>query len=43
MRPYLEKGGHSAEVVQRMQDASWKSMILQVTLWTQPYMNAGDF
>ncbi|MDB5648687.1 MAG: Lysophospholipase, alpha-beta hydrolase superfamily [Hyphomicrobiales bacterium] len=43
MRPYLEKGGHSAETVQRMQDAWWKSMILQVTLWSQPYMNAGDF
>jgi pimeloyl-ACP methyl ester carboxylesterase len=43
MRPYLEKGGHSTEVVQRMQDAWWKSMILQVTLWSQPYMNAGDF
>jgi hypothetical protein len=43
MRPYLEKGGHSAETVQRMQDAWWKSMILQVTLWSQPYMNPGDF
>jgi pimeloyl-ACP methyl ester carboxylesterase len=43
MRPYLEKGGHSAEVVQRMQEAWWKSMILQVTLWSQPYMNPGDF
>lgn len=43
MRPYLEKGGHSPDVVQRMQDAWWKSMILQVTLWSQPYMNPGDF
>ena len=43
MRPYLEKGGHSAETVQRMQDAWWKSMILQVTLWSQTYMNPGDF
>jgi Protoglobin len=43
MRPYLEKGGHSAEVVNRMQEAWWKSMILQVTLWSQPYMNQGDF
>jgi hypothetical protein len=24
MRPYLEKGGHSVETVQRMQDAWWK-------------------
>ena len=43
MRPYLEKGGHSAEAVNRMQEAWWKSMILQVTLWAQPYMNPGDF
>ncbi|MBV8302436.1 MAG: protogloblin ApPgb [Candidatus Dormibacteraeota bacterium] len=43
MRPYLEKGGHSAEVVNRMQEAWWKSMILQVTLWSQPYMKDGDF
>ena len=27
----------------RMQEAWWKSMILQVTLWSQPYMNDGDF
>jgi len=43
MRPYLEKGGHSAETVLRMQEAWWKSMILQVTLWSQPYMTPGDF
>lgn len=43
MRPYLQKRGHSPEVVQRMQEAWWKSMILQVTLWSQPYMNPGDF
>lgn len=43
MKPYLETGGHSPEVVNRMYDAWWKSMILQVTLWSQPYMNRGDF
>jgi hypothetical protein len=43
MRPYLEKAGHSPDVVLRMQEAWWKAMILQVTLWSQPYMNAGDF
>jgi pimeloyl-ACP methyl ester carboxylesterase len=43
MRPYLERGGHSADVVLRMQEAWWKSVILQVTLWSQPYMNADDF
>lgn len=39
----LEKGGHSPEVVLRMQEAWWQSMVLQVTLWSQPYMNQGDF
>jgi pimeloyl-ACP methyl ester carboxylesterase len=43
MKPHLAKGGHSAEVVNRMYDAWWKSMILQVTLWSQPYMKEGDF
>lgn len=43
MRPYLEKGGHSQDVVLRMQEAWWKSMVLQVALWSQPYMNPGDF
>jgi hypothetical protein len=43
MKPYLAKKGHPAEVVNRMYDAWWKSMILQVTLWTQPYIREGDF
>ena len=43
MKPFLAKKGHSPEVVDRMQEAWWKSMILQVTLWSQPYMREGDF
>jgi pimeloyl-ACP methyl ester carboxylesterase len=43
MKPHLAKKGHTASVVDRMYDAWWKSMILQVTLWSQPYMKAGDF
>jgi hypothetical protein len=43
LKPYLAKKGHPAEVVNRMYDAWWKSMILQVTLWTQPYIREGDF
>jgi hypothetical protein len=31
-----EKVSDPAETVQRMEDAWWKSMILQVTLWSQP-------
>ncbi|SRR5579871_1507830 len=43
MRPFLAKNGHSTEVVDRMYDAWWKSMILQATLWSQPYIRDGDF
>jgi hypothetical protein len=43
MRPYLANAGHPADVVARMHDAWWKAVILQVTLWSQPYMNPGDF
>lgn len=43
MRPYLQKGGHSRNIVNRMYDAWWKAMVLQVTLWSQPYANNGDF
>ena len=43
MKPYLAEGGHPAEVVERMYEAWWKSMILQVTLWCQPYFREGDF
>ena len=37
------KKGPSPEVVNRMYDAWWKSMILQATLWVQPYIKEGDF
>ena len=43
MRPYLAASGHPADVVGRMYDAWWKAVILSVTLWSQPYMNPGDF
>lgn len=43
MKPFLAKGGCSQEVVNRMYDAWWKSMILQATLWSQPYIRDGDF
>src|ERR1035441_2939473 len=43
MKPFLGKNGHSQEIVNRMYDAWWKSMILQVTLWSQPYIQEGDF
>jgi pimeloyl-ACP methyl ester carboxylesterase len=43
MKPYLAKKGHPVEIVNRMYDAWWKSMILQATLWMQPYVREGDF
>ena len=43
MRPYLAMSGHPADVVGRMYDAWWKAVMLSVTLWSQPYMNPGDF
>jgi protoglobin len=43
MKPYLAKKGHPPELVNRMYDAWWKSMILQATLWVQPYIKEGDF
>jgi Protoglobin len=43
MKPFLARKGHPAEVVNRMYDAWWKAMILQATLWSQPYVREGDF
>jgi hypothetical protein len=43
MKPFLASKGHPAEIVNRMYDAWWKAVILQVTLWSQPYIRDGDF
>lgn len=43
LRPFLEKGGHGAADVDRMQAAWLKSVTLQVTLWCWPYVREGDF
>jgi pimeloyl-ACP methyl ester carboxylesterase len=43
IKPYLAKSGYSNEVVDRMYHAWWKSMVLQATLWCQPYFRDGDF
>jgi hypothetical protein len=43
MKPFLAKTGLPSEVVDRMYDAWWKSMILQATLWVQPYIREGDY
>lgn len=43
LRPFLAKHGHSAEDVDKMHAAWVKSCLLQVTLWSHPYVKDGDF
>ncbi|MCB1934482.1 MAG: protogloblin ApPgb [Nitrosomonas sp.] len=43
LRPFLEKGGHSSEEVDKMQDAWRKSVLMQVILWSQPYIRDNQF
>lgn len=43
LKPFLAKKGHSADEVEKMHQAWQKSVIMQVILWTQPYVTQGDF
>jgi hypothetical protein len=43
LKPFLAKKGHAAEQVEKMHAAWVKSCILQVTLWSQPYVKEGDY
>src|ERR671917_1824786 len=43
IKQFLAKGGHADEVVEKMHDAWFKSVTLQVALWSQPYSKEGDF
>lgn len=43
LRPFLEKQGDPADVVDAMLDAWRKSVLLQVTLWSFPYVLDGDY
>lgn len=43
LRPFLENSGVSRERVDAMQHAWLKSVLLQVTLWTHPYVGDRDF
>ncbi len=43
LKPFMSKKGHSAEEVERMHQAWIKSVLLQITLWSQPYVKEGDF
>lgn len=43
LRPFLEKKGHAPEEVDRMHQAWLKAVLLQVILWSYPYVREGDF
>jgi hypothetical protein len=43
LKPFLSKKGHSPEEVDKMHAAWVKSCLLQVTLWSHPYVKEGDF
>jgi hypothetical protein len=43
IKPFLAKQGHDPEDVEKMHDAWRKAVILQVALWSRPYVREGDF
>ena len=43
IRQFLENGDRSADEVDRLHDAWFKSVVLQVTLWIYPYVRDGDY
>lgn len=43
IKPFLAKKGHAAEEVEKMHQAWFKSVVMQVALWSLPYVKDGDF
>lgn len=43
LKPFLANQGHRPEEVENMHQAWVKSVLLQVILWTYPYIKEGDF
>lgn len=43
LKPFLAKKGHGSEDVDKMHQAWTKSVLLQVILWSHPYIKDGDF
>lgn len=43
MKDFLAKKGHPAETVEKMHQAWFKSVVLQVTLWSYPFVRDGEF
>jgi hypothetical protein len=43
LKPFLATKGHGAEEVEAMHQAWVKSVLLQIILWSYPYVKGGDF
>lgn len=43
VRQFLENSDHDEETVDAMHEAWFKSVVLQVALWSHPYVKDGDF
>ncbi len=43
LKPFLQRKGHSPEHVESMHQAWIKAVLLQVILWSYPYVKEGDF
>ncbi|MER3473247.1 MAG: protogloblin ApPgb [Armatimonadota bacterium] len=43
IKPFLAKKGHSAEDVEKMHQAWFKSVVMQVALWSAPYVKPEDY
>lgn len=43
IKDFLARKGHGAEDVEKMHQAWFKSVVLQTSLWLQPYIKEGDF
>jgi hypothetical protein len=43
LKPFLSKKGHGEQDVERMHQAWIKSVLMQVILWSQPYVKEGEF
>ena len=43
LKPFLASKGHEAAQVERMHQAWMKAVLLQIILWSYPYVKEGDF
>ena len=43
IRPFLATGGHSDSEIERMHQAWFKSVTLQLALWVRPYASDGNW